>query len=196
MLGDPRIQVSISGGDMTANNFEEIELKYATRLVNSGPVVMVSAVHGEKRAIMTVAWNMPVQKEPPLIAIGIGRGHHTTSIIEQSGEFVINVPGYEMLDTVRYCGSVTGYREDKFRSGRFDFTRGRVVEAPILTDAMAVLECMVERKVELDKLNIYLGKVVRCAAKKDCFSETWKVSEGMVSLVHHLGGPNFYSSMP
>jgi len=181
---------------MTGNNFEEIELKYATRLVNSGPLVMISAAHGGKRAIMTVAWNMPAQKEPPLIAIGVGKRHHTTSIIELSGEFVINVPGHEMLDAVRYCGSVSGYNEDKFGSGRFEFAHGRKVEAPILTDAMAILECTVERKVELNKLNIYLGRVARCAARKDCFKETWRVSEGMVSLVHHLGGPNFYISKP
>jgi len=195
-LNDFEIQISISGDDMTGNNLEEIELKFATRLVNSGPVVMISAAHGQKKAVMTVAWNMPVQKEPPLIAIGVGKGHHTTSIIELSGEFIINVPDYEMLDVVRYCGSVSGYDEDKFGSGRFEFARGRKVEAPLLTDAAAVLECTVDRKIELDKLNIYLGKVVRCAARKDCFDGTWKVSEGKVSLVHHLGGPNFYSLMP
>jgi len=181
---------------MSESDFEEVGLEYATRLVNSGPVILVSAAFVRVRAIMTVAWNMPVQKSPPLIAIAIGTNHYTTGVIERSGEFIINIPGQEMLAVVKYCGSVSGFREDKFESGKFDAVSGKLVNAPVISGAMGFLECKVARTVDMGDHGIYLGRVVRCAARKGCFHEVWKVAEGKAQLVHHLGGPNFYHSKP
>ncbi len=185
-----------SGEYMPENKFEEIGLEYATRMVNSGPVIMISAAYGNERAVMTVAWNMPVQKSPPLIAIAIGTKHHTTGIIEQSGEFIINIPGHEILDVVKYCGSVSGHRESKFESGKFDTTMGKIVYAPVLSGVMGIIECKVARTVNMGNHGIYLGRAVRCAARKGCFHEVWKVSEGKAQLIHHLGGSYFYNPKP
>lgn len=179
---------------MSRDEFEEIGLEYATRLVNSGPVLLITAAWEGESGIMTLAWNMPVQKRPPLIAIGMGKGHHTTSLIERSNEFVINVPGNDMFELVKYCGSVSGYQEDKFGSGKFSAVNGETVCAPVLENAVGILECEVEKRIELEKLRIYLGRVLRCAAKKGCFDKTWRLRDGEMTLIHHLGGPNFYGS--
>ncbi len=181
---------------MSENYLEEVGLESAPRLVNSGPVILVSAAYENERAVLTVAWNMPVQKSPPLIAIAIGTKHHTTGIIERSGEFIINIPGYEILDVVKYCGSVSGHREDKFESGKFDTLSGKIINAPILSGVMGIIECKVARSVKMGDHGIYLGEAVRCAARKGCFQEVWKVAEGKVQLIHHLGGPYFYNSKP
>ena len=179
---------------MPENDFEEIGLEYATRMVNSGPVILITAEHKNQRAVMTVAWNMPVQKSPPLMAIAIGTRHHTTGIIERSGEFIINIPGQEMMDVVRCCGSVSGFRENKFESGKFDTATGKIVNAPVLTGVMGIIECKVAKTVKMGDHGIYLGRALRCAARRGCFHEVWKVSEGKAHLIHHLGGPNFYNS--
>jgi len=179
---------------MTVNEFEDIGLEYATRLVNSGPVLLISACWKEERGIMSLAWNMPVQKDPPLIAIAMGKRHHTTSLVERSGEFVINIPGVDMLGKVKYCGSVSGYREDKFVGGGITSVKGEATGAPVLTNAIGVLECTVEKRIELEGTRIYLGRVLRCAARSGCFDETWSLRLGEPALIHHLGGPNFYKS--
>ncbi len=181
---------------MEGYGFEKVELKFATRLVNSGPVIMVSSGDDAGRAVMTAAWNMPVQKEPPIIAVGMGKSHHTWETVRRAGDFVINIPGWDMLEQVKYCGSVSGYKEDKYASGRFAWSDGEKVGSPVISGVLGFLECRLDRAFELDKLSILLGRVVRCAARRDCFDGTWKPTMEGIAFVHHLGGSSFYRSSP
>ncbi len=47
-----------------------INIEQAYRLLNHGPTVLVTTAHGEQRNIMAAAWNMPLDFDPPKIAIG------------------------------------------------------------------------------------------------------------------------------
>lgn len=179
---------------MNESGYDNVELKFATRLINSGPVILISSGSDRERAVMTAAWNMPVQKEPPLISVGIGRGHHTADVVKRCAEFVMNIPGWDMLDVVKYCGTVSGRQEDKYASGRFRWRSGEEVQAPVMEGMLGFLECRVERTVELPRLDIVIGRVVKCGTRNGYFHETWKLEEGEAAFVHHLGGNEFYRS--
>jgi flavin reductase (DIM6/NTAB) family NADH-FMN oxidoreductase RutF len=68
-----------------------------------------------KPNISTLAWAMPTSQKPPLVAISVAPTRHSHTLIEESGEFVINIPTIETLQAVYACGSLTGRSFDKFK---------------------------------------------------------------------------------
>lgn len=69
-----------------------IPLAHAHRLLNHGPTVLVSSAHGGRRNVMAAAWNMPLDFDPPKVAVVIDKSTFTRELIEASGEFVLAVP--------------------------------------------------------------------------------------------------------
>src|SRR3989344_711746 len=69
-----------------------VPLTKSYRLLNHGPTVLVSAAHEGKRNIMAAAWSMPVEFDPPKVAVVLDKSTWTRILLEASGYFVLNVP--------------------------------------------------------------------------------------------------------
>ena len=72
------------------------------------PVVLVSCGHGEQANIITIAWTGILCSNPPQVGIGVQPARHSHRLIQEAGEFVINVPSEQLLAEVEYCGFVSG----------------------------------------------------------------------------------------
>lgn len=77
------------------SHFRPIELKHASRLLNHGPTILITSrdEHTERRNVMAAAWSMPVEFEPPRIAIVVDKTARSRELIERSGKFGIVIPG-------------------------------------------------------------------------------------------------------
>jgi len=81
----------------------------AYRLVHPMHTVLVSCVGKDgKPNIITLAWAMPTSISPPLVAVSIAPRRHSHSLIQETKEFVVNIPTMEILDATFYCGRVSG----------------------------------------------------------------------------------------
>lgn len=69
----------------------EISLDKANRLLNIGGVVLITAKFGDRDNVTPVAWNVPVSKEPALVAVAIAPERFIYELIEKSKEFAINI---------------------------------------------------------------------------------------------------------
>ena len=75
-----------------------VPLRRACKLINHGPTTMVSSSSGGRQNVMTAAWVMPLDLDPPKIAAVIAADSYTRTLIEASGELVVNVPPVAMKD--------------------------------------------------------------------------------------------------
>ncbi len=77
------------------SRFIPIELHHASRLLNHGPTVMITSFdeQSQRRNIMAAAWSMPVEFEPPRVAIVVDKSTWTRELIERNGKFGIVIPG-------------------------------------------------------------------------------------------------------
>jgi flavin reductase (DIM6/NTAB) family NADH-FMN oxidoreductase RutF len=80
-------------------------LNKAYRLLNHGPTVLVSAAHDGQRNIMAAAWAMPLDFEPPKVAVVLDKSTWTRQLLEASGTFVLNVPCVNQADIVQTVGN-------------------------------------------------------------------------------------------
>ncbi|MFH1775981.1 MAG: flavin reductase family protein [Candidatus Omnitrophota bacterium] len=168
---------------------KEVPLSLATRLINPGVVVLITSGYKEKRNIMTLAWNMPVSKKPPLVAISVARTHFTHELIKSSGEFIINVPAAAMLKAVHNCGRVSGREEDKFQKSGFTAAKALKVKSPLITECPAHIECVLANSILAGDHTIFIGDIVAAEAEEGVFEQYWKINK--VELLSHLGGSKY-----
>lgn len=184
-------------------NVKSVKFSQIYRLLNHGPTVLVTTAHGTQRNIMAAAWNMPLDFDPPKIAIVIDKNTYTRELIEASGHFAINVPCRAQAELVVKVGSSSG-REllGKDRANKFDafdlptFPATKI-EAPLLKGCVAWLECKVIPEPHIrDAYDLYLAEVVAAQADERVFSDGRWHFEGHEELrtIHHIAGGNFFAS--
>lgn len=171
-------------------SLQEINIEAANRLINHGPTIMVSGRAGERSTIMTAAWCMPVSKKPMLVAAAIGPSRFTHELIMTSREFVINVPGQDLLDALWCCGTRSGRDiEDKFQECGISEAPGKKVKVPLVAEALGAIECRLHSAPQAGDHTIMVGEVVAAWAREGCFDK--RLLTEKFKTLHHLGGREF-----
>ena len=122
------------------------------------PVVLVSCGHGEQANIITIAWTGILCSKPPSIGIGVRPSRHSHGLIQETGEFVINIPGDGMLEQVEYCGFVSGREVDKYALPGLTPAPGSAVETPIIAECPINVECQVSHTLPLGSHDLFVGR--------------------------------------
>src|SRR4051794_33171944 len=78
------------------------------RFLEPGPIVLISSAHRGERNIMTLGWHMMLGFEPAMVGCFIWDENHSFDLIRRSKQCVINVPTYDMIETVIAIGNLHG----------------------------------------------------------------------------------------
>ncbi len=177
-----------------------VALPQAYRLLNHGPTVLVSAAHGGRRNVMAAAWAMPLDFDPPKVAVVIDKSTFTRELVEASGEFALGVPCRDLADLTVGVGNLGGRElaaagSDKFAHFGLGSFAGSVVQAPLVEGCVAWLECRVLRELHNEAAyDLFLGQVVAAQADARVFSEgRWHFDSAPPGLrtLHHVAGGAF-----
>jgi len=163
------------------------------RLLNHGPVVLVTSSSGRRDDVITLAWSMPASASPPMVAIAVAPKRYSHGLIRRSREFVVNVPDSRLLPAVWLCGSVSGRDADKFAAAGLTRAVAATVHAPLIAECFGHLECRVARAFTAGDHTVFVGKVVHASVDPRAFDGTLRLRDGSQTL-HHLGGPHFVTS--
>jgi len=167
--------------------FKKLDNTKAYRLLNHGPVVMITTLSGAgKPGIMTLTWLTVVNSDPPIIAICVGSQAVTQKSILKTKEFAINIPGTALLKKVVYCGSKSGRDENKFETAKLTQLKSKVIKAPKIRECFVNLECKVIGHRKYDDVVMFVAKVVYCEVERKMFDDYLKTDA--VKTIHHLGG--------
>lgn len=182
-----------SGPHKTVENEmkKPIPLQYASRLINHGPVVLLTTRRRGRPNVCTIAWTMPVDSD--IVAVVVSDENYSFRAIRETGEFVLNIPGRALLKKVLGCGSVSGAECDKFK--RFGLTpmKARRVKAPRIAECIGHLECRVlpGHDALAREHNLFLARVTAASAVRGLFGTRWRIEDPRARTLHHLGGAIF-----
>lgn len=169
-----------------------IPLEKATRLVNHGPVVMVSTTDGQRPNACAIAWCMPYSKKPAWVALKIGKSHLTWDNLMATEDLVINVPSAEQVEAVLKVGRVKGREvSDKLALAGLAPLPSEQVGPPRIAGCVAWLECRLVRRELAEADGIVLAEVVAAAAADGAFREDGTLDTERFPTLHHLGGDRF-----
>ncbi len=142
-----------------------------------------------KPNIITIAWAMPTSIDPPLVAISVSPKRHSHTLIQESLEFVINIPTLEQLQATYACGSLTGRSFDKFKKAGLTPIPARRVKAPAIRECIAHLECAVKDQFTTGDHTVFVGRIIEAYADQGTFTESYDLKKAR--LLYHTGGNNF-----
>ena len=66
------------------------------RLLEPGPVVLLTTAQIGRPNIMTMSWHMMLEFEPPLLACVVSDGNYSFKALEATGECVIAIPSAQL----------------------------------------------------------------------------------------------------
>jgi flavin reductase (DIM6/NTAB) family NADH-FMN oxidoreductase RutF len=155
------------------------------RLLEPGPVVMVTTAHKGRANIMTMSWHTMMEFEPPIVGCVISSRNHTFGILKATGECVINIPTVELAAEVVGCGNTSGRRVDKFKTFELTPALASRVTAPHIAECYANLECKVVDRRMVAKYNFFVLEVLKA----------WiDPSRKNPRTMHHLGKGAFMTA--
>ncbi len=131
------------------------------RLLESGPVVMVTTASKGRANIMTLSWHTMMEFEPPLVGCVVSNRNYSFELLKATRECVINIPTVELAEKVVGCGNVSGRRVDKFKTFGFTPVVAACVKAPLIAECYAHLECKVVDRKRVAKYNFFVLEVVK-----------------------------------
>ena len=125
------------------------------------PVVMVSVADKEgKQNIITIAWTGTICSDPPMVSISVRPERYSYHMIEETGEFVINLTTKELAFATDYCGVKSGRDVDKFAAMHLTPMQGEKVKAPLIAESPVNLECKVTEVKHLGTHDMFMAEVV------------------------------------
>ena len=126
------------------------------------PVVLVtcSDTKTKKTNIITIAWCGVVCSNPPLISISVRPSRYSHRLIQEAGEFVINIPSKAMASKVDLCGIRSGRDMDKVKECAFTLVPSSKIATPMIQECPFNIECRLEQTLSLGSHDMFIGKVV------------------------------------
>jgi len=140
------------------------------------PVVLVTSVDSDgKPNIITLAWIGTVCSDPPMIGIGVRPHRYSYTLIEESGEFVVNIPTIKILREVDFCGNVSGRDIDKFTETGLTPESAEKVKPPLIKECPVNIECRVKMKIPLGVHHLFIGEVLRVHVDQNILNEKGRI---------------------
>ena len=138
-----------------------LQLARVYQLLEPGPVVLVTTARKAKQNVMTMSWHTMMDFEPPIVGCVISNRDYTFEILRSTKECVINIPTAKLAKVVVGIGNVSGRTVDKFE--KFDLTPlpASLVQAPLIAECYANLECRVIDTSMVTKYNFFVLEVLK-----------------------------------
>ncbi len=163
----------------------------ARRILNPGPVAIVTTMWRAMTNAAPVAWTVPLSMEPPLVGVVIHPHRHTADMIRFSEEFAINIPGPSLLKQTHFLGTQSGLNNNKLEASGLELFSGQRIEAPLIEGCLAWIECGLQDVISIGDHTLFVGRVVRVQALDEAYAQHWKLEERRYSPLTYIGGTKY-----
>lgn len=114
--------------------------------------VLLTTKAGERTNTMTIGWGkIGIEWAKPVFIAYVRESRYTKQLLEQSGEFTVNVPiRDDCREVLGYCGRKSGRDTDKIQDMKLTTVDSDVVLVPGIAEFPLTLECKVIYRQEQD----------------------------------------------
>lgn len=152
------------------------------------PVVLITCGAGEWANVFSLNRIASCNAEPPMISISVRPSRASHDLIDQGGEFVVNLPGRDMEVVSDFVGSTTIQKTDKWAETGLVQEAAVLVRPPLLADCLVNLECQVRQTLRLPSHSLFVAEVVIVHADERVLNNREEVDFSLVTgLVYKSG---------
>ncbi len=140
---------------------KSLPLANVYRLLEPGPVVMVTTARRGVPNIMTMSWFTMMEFTPPLVGCVISGRNHSFDALVATKECVLNIPEVGLAKQMVGVGNCHGPKVDKFAKFRLTPVPASLVAPPLIAECYANLECRVADTRMVNKYNFFVLEVLK-----------------------------------
>ncbi len=147
---------------------------------DEGRVLLVSQGEKGHPNVMAIGWGtIGVIWQKPIFVVLVRPSRYTYKLIEEVGEFTVNIVPPQLKEVVQYCGTVSGRDHSKFKERQLTAIPSMKVKIPIIKECILHFECRVVHKNDLipselersiipslypkgDFHRVYFGEILAC----------------------------------
>jgi flavin reductase (DIM6/NTAB) family NADH-FMN oxidoreductase RutF len=119
-------------------------------MLRNGGLLLVSVGSDGKPNVMTIGWGLiGTLWSKPVYMVAVRKSRYTHALMEETGDFTVNVPKKGMEEITKFCGTVSGRDHDKFKEARLTPIQGRKGRAPSIGECIIHFECRTVGKLEV-----------------------------------------------
>ena len=126
---------------------EKVELwSYAGQILEqTGKGILLTTKAGGKVNTMTIGWGtLGIEWGKPIYTVFVRQSRHTKTMLDENGEFTINVPMGEIdKNILSLCGTKSGRDMDKIAQLGLTLEDGETISVPGIKELPLTLECKV-----------------------------------------------------
>lgn len=162
------------------------------------PAVMVTCAREAMTPnIITLSWVGTVCTDPPMLSISVRPQRHSHDIIAESGEFVVNLVGRDLLKACDFCGVRSGRDLDKFAACGLDPIKAEgMKQAPAIAQSPLHLSCKVTQSIVLGSHTMFLATIVAVGAQENLMDTKGRLDLTKADLVVYSHGEYAALSQP
>ncbi len=147
---------------------------------NEDRVLLVSQGNEGLPNVMTIGWGqVGVIWRKPIFTVLVRPSRYTYRLIEESGDFTVNVLPSSLKEVAQYCGTTSGRDHDKFKEKSLTAIPSLTVKAPVIQECLVHFECRIVYRNDLipselaaplvsalypkgDFHRLYFGEILAC----------------------------------
>ena len=143
---------------MSAHKKIKVSEAECRKLLTSEPVIVITTVD-EKGNVNGAAFGSYV-RVAPLIMVAISPGHHTYENIKKTGEFVVNLPGRDRLDSIMVFGENYPRGVNEIKEAGLTEMESIMVKPPRIAEYKAHVECKYKWEKDVGSHMLVAGEMV------------------------------------
>jgi flavin reductase (DIM6/NTAB) family NADH-FMN oxidoreductase RutF len=115
----------------------------------------------------------------PIFTVLVRPSRYTYKLIEETGDFTVNIVPPKLKEVVQYCGTVSGRDHNKFKEKDLTPLPSKTIRTPIIKECILHFECKIVNKNDLipselknsivpelypkgDFHRLYFGEILAC----------------------------------
>lgn len=180
MIGEPPLGI------------ERRPLPLVGRLLQPGPVALLTSRHRGRRNVVPTSWHMPLATNPPFLAVALPQESFSNDLIRAGEEFALNIAPRRLVHHVEYLQAMRGEDIDKFEATQLETFYPVYITAPLITDCVAWVECEVQTVEPIGDHVLYTALPRLLQVRPEIFDQQWNLAAAAADRpLLHLGGRNY-----
>lgn len=155
------------------------------------PAALVTCGTLEHPNILTIAWTGIINSSPAMTYISVRPERFSHHLIEESGEFCINLTTDDLARAADYCGVRSGKNTDKFKDMKLTPLAASAVSAPILAQSPLSLECKVVEVKHLGSHDMFIAEIVAVDVEDKYVDDSGKLNLRQSGIIFYSHGEYF-----
>ena len=125
-------------------------LTEAAKAFDEDRVLLVTQGKEGRPNIMTIGWGtIGIIWRLPIFMVLVRPSRYSYSLMEEAGEFTVNIVPPKLKEVTQYCGTVSGRDYDKWKEKQLTALPSAKVKTPLIKECILHFECKVVYKNDL-----------------------------------------------